>query len=75
MSVVAMFVCESAEHDTQVPEQGNVRLRAVTDSTEESKKWSAFTPYGELKMGVLNDAAFRQFEPGKTYRLTIEQVD
>lgn len=74
MSVTAMFVCESKEHDTNNPEQGNVHLRAVTDGSEEAKQYFAYTPYGDLRLGILNSSAFNQFEPGKTYLLTIEQV-
>ena len=73
MSVTAMFVCEGKTHDTQTPEQGNILLRAVTGGSEEAKRFFAFTPYGELRMGTLNSAAFEQFEPGKTYLLTIEE--
>lgn len=73
MAVSAMLVCQSKEHDTATPEQGNVYLTAVTDETEEGKKYFAYTPYAELKMGILNPKAFEQFEPGKTYLITIEE--
>lgn len=64
MTVTAMFVCQSKEHDTQTPEQGNVHLAGVTDG-EEAKHFFASTPQAELRMGILNPAAFEQFEPGK----------
>ncbi len=75
MAVTAMFVCQSKEHDTQAPEQGNIHLTGVTDGSEEAKKYFAFTPYADLKMGILNEAAFSQFEPGKMYKVTLEQID
>lgn len=75
MAVIAMLICQSKEHDTQSPEQGNVHLTGVTNESEEAKKYFAYTPFASLQMGILNAAAFGQFEPGKTYRMTLEQVD
>lgn len=75
MAVTAMLVCQSTEHDTQNPEQGNVRLTAVTDGSEEAKQYFAFTPYADFRMGILNSAAFTQFEPGQVYKITIEKVE
>lgn len=75
MAITAMFICRSTEHDTNNPEQGQVHLSAVTDENPEHKEFFAATPYGELKMGILNAPAFKQVIPGKTYRVTLEQVD
>jgi hypothetical protein len=75
MAVTAMLVCQSKEHDTQSPEQGSVHLTGVTNESEEAKKYFAYTPFANLQMGILNPAAFGQFEPGKTYRITLEQID
>lgn len=75
MTVVAMLVCESKEHDSQTPDNGMVRLRAVTTESEEAKAYFAFTPYAEVSMGILNPAAFSQFEPGKVYKVTFEAVE
>lgn len=70
-----MFVCQSAEPDANNPEQGQVYLSAVTEDNEKHKEFFAYTPYGELRMGILNPPAFKQIVPNKTYRLTLEQVD
>jgi hypothetical protein len=75
MTVIAMLICQSKEHDTQSPGQGNVQLTGVTNESEEAKKYFAYTPFVNLQMGILNSAAFDQFEHGKTYRMTLEQVD
>ena len=75
MTVTAMVVCQSKEQDTQIPEQGKVTLTAVTGGSEEAEKYFAYTPYAYFQMGILNEEAFKQFEPGKTYRVTFEQVD
>jgi hypothetical protein len=75
MAVVAMLVCESAESEVQGSEQGKVYLRGVTNETEEAKMYFAYTPFASLEMGILNPAAFAQFEPGKIYRMTLEQID
>lgn len=75
MAVIAMVVCQSKEHDTQTPEQGKVTFTAVTGGNEEYQKYFSYTPYAYFQMGILNEEAFKQFEPGKTYRVTFEQVD
>lgn len=75
MTVIAMVVCQSKEHDTETPEQGRVTLTAVTGGSEEFKKYFAATPYAYMQMGILNKEAFKQFEPSKTYRVIFEQVD
>ena len=75
MAVTALLVCQDKEQDTQTPEQGQIRLTAVTGGSEEAKKYFAYTPYAELKMGILNPNAFNQFEPGKTYLITIEEYE
>lgn len=75
MAVVAMLVCQSKEHDTQTPEQGSVLLTGVTSESEEAKKYFAATPFASLQMGILNSAAFGQLEPGKVYKMTLEQID
>jgi hypothetical protein len=73
MNVTALFVCQSKEHDSQTPDQGNIRLTAVKGGSEEAKKYFAYTPYGDLKLGILNTKAFEQFNPGETYLITIEK--
>ncbi len=70
-----MFVCQSVEHDTNESNEGNVRLTAITNDSELGKKYFAYTPYGELTMGILNPDAFKQFKPGKNYRVTIEEYE
>lgn len=75
MTIVMMLVCQSTEHDTQNPNQGNIHLTGVADKEEEYKQFFAYTPYADLKAGILNPSAFEQITPGKTYRMTLEQVD
>lgn len=75
MAVIAMLICESKEHDSQTPGQGQVGLRGVTSESEIGKKYFVHTPFASLQMGILNAAAFGQFEPGKTYKMILEQVD
>lgn len=75
MAVIAMLVCQDTKQDEQNPEQGQVHLRAVTDVEGEYKQFFAYTPYADLTMGILNPEAFNQIKPGKTYKMTLEQVD
>lgn len=66
--VTTMLICESKIHDAHTPNQGEVSLRADTSEM-------GHTPFAKLEMGILNEKAFNQFEPGKTYRVTLEQID
>lgn len=75
MAVVMMLVCQSTEPSVENAEQGNVYLTGVADKDGKYKEFFAYTPYAELRAGILNPAAFSQIVPGKTYRLTLEQVD
>lgn len=74
MAVTAMFTCQSKENDASNSQQGNVYLTAVSGGSEEATKYFSYTPYGELRLGILNPAAFNQFEPGKIYLLTIDEA-
>jgi hypothetical protein len=73
--IVAMLVCQNTEQDPSNPAQGNFYMTGVTDTEGEYKQFFAYTPYADLRMGVLNPSAFEQIEPGKTYRMTLEKVD
>lgn len=75
MAVTAMLICQNKEDDIQSPGQGQVHLTAVTNGSEEAKRYFAYTPYADLRMGILNPAAFGQFEPGKIYLITIEECE
>lgn len=48
-------------------EGGNVNLEAVTDGSEENKKFFRWTPSGRISLGTVNQAAFDAFEDGKEY--------
>lgn len=40
---------------------------AVYDGSEENEKFFAFTPSGEIRLGVVNPVAWKQFELDKEY--------
>ncbi|HYD87125.1 MAG TPA: hypothetical protein VEA80_06610 [Vitreimonas sp.] len=48
----------------------DVRLVPTYDETGPNKTWSKWTPAGEVKMTITNDAAADAFEVGVDYRLT-----
>lgn len=73
MTVTAILTCTSKEGNSQSPEQGNVRFSAAIEGGEEVKRHFSFTPYADLRLGILNPSAYAQFEPGKTYLVTIEE--
>lgn len=84
MTVVAMMQC-SKKVNSEVPEQGNgergqvlqpgdVELVAYVDANGEYAEYFKYTPYGSCHLGILNDAALEQFEPGAVYRVTFERV-
>lgn len=62
--VRAKFVCESkiirADGET-------VKLSAVTHDSVENERYFKWTPFGQIEIGILNEDAAAQFEPGKEY--------
>ena len=53
------------------PEKGEyiseIELSAVTGGSDENKAFFAATPSGSIKLGVLNEAAVKQFTPGQAF--------
>lgn len=58
--VRAKFRCNSVEDQT-------VNLSPVIGGSEENDQFFKYTPFGEIKIGTINEAALAQFEPGKEY--------
>jgi len=65
MSVRAKFKCVNKTDD------GKIEMETVYDPDPESENGQFFkwTPYGQLSMGTVNDAALVQFEVSKEYYL------
>ncbi len=51
-----------------------VVLYPVTGGSDENQKYYKYTPGGECRLSILNEAAARQFEVGKEYYVTFEQA-
>lgn len=49
----------------------DLNFTAVYDGSEENKKYWEATPAGSLVLSVVNEAAWSQFEQGKSYYLDI----
>lgn len=67
MSVMAKMRCDSNE-------AGNVILRPVVGGSNENDQYYKYTPGGECRLSILNEAAAKQFEVGKEYYVTFEQA-
>ena len=50
-------------------------LQPVYSDCEENKRWSKWTPYGEVKLGIANPEAVGQFELGKAYWVDFTRVE
>ena len=84
MSVKAKFKCASVQpysNDGGETVAGkNISMNAVIaynadgSRNDENEAWSAATPSGTLNIHISNPAAFDQFEAGKDYYLTFEEV-
>lgn len=72
MRIKAKFRCSSV---TKYEEQENVILAPVTDDNEDNKKWSKWTPSGQLELTITNEACWGAFEPGKEYLLDIAPAE
>lgn len=67
MPIVAKFTCASV---TDYGGSEEVKFHAAHGPGNES--WSKATPGGNLQVSISNPAARGQFEPGKSYLLTID---
>ena len=71
--VRAKFFVESYEtrksnnRDPDSEELRSVKLIAVSDGSEENKRFFRWTPNGQISMGILNPEAWKQLELGKSY--------
>ena len=44
-----------------------IKLRPVTDGSDENKEFFAYTPSGSIELGTVNAEAAGEFELGKQY--------
>ena len=71
--VRAKFVVESYEtrksntRDPNSEELRSLKLIAVSDGSEENKRFFRWTPNGTINIGILNPEAWKQLELGKSY--------
>lgn len=62
--------------ETLKREDGNeVTLHPVTCGSPENESFFRWTPYGEIKIGTINEEASKQFEVGKEYYVDFTQAD
>lgn len=73
MSVRAKMRCnENSEVEGQ--DGSRVVLHPVVGGSEENEAYFRYTPGGECRLEILNKSASSQFEVGKEYYVTFEQV-
>lgn len=72
MSVRLKVVCVEV---AQFPDQlAKVRFVAVTSGSDENKSFFKYTPNANLEFNTINASAASEFEPGKSYYVTLEQA-
>ncbi len=54
--------------------EGEVTLTAVACGSEENESFFSATPSGEIKMGVVNENALKEFEVGKEYYVDFSEA-
>lgn len=69
--VIAKFRCESV---TNRMSGGEIHLNPVVSGSEENDKFFKYTPYGELRLGTINDSTLGLFSPGAEYTVTIRKA-
>lgn len=77
MATRAKFQCQRIEEMKYLGGQSTkVVLTAVTtyNSPEDKPFWDA-TPSGEIILNIVNEAAVKQFTPGKKYYVDFTEVD
>ena len=60
--------------DRGTEELRTIVMSPVIDGSEENKKFFKYTPYGEIKIGTLNRAAWEQFPLGAEMYVDFTQV-
>jgi hypothetical protein len=73
MAVIGKFFVQEIVHHEGQPTADRVKLGAVCRGPQ-NRQWSAATPWGQIEMGVLNDAATAYFEQGEEYEVTFRHV-
>lgn len=68
-NVRAKFVCERCEKTTDASNNivVQVGMRPVYNDSEENKRWSKWTPSGQVQLTITNPDAEHWFERGKEY--------
>lgn len=56
------------------PTSVGVTLQPIFDEGSNSS-WSKYTPSGELRLEITNPEAFNQIQLGKTFSVTLAEVD
>lgn len=72
MQVRAMFNCEEK---VETRDGYRLKFRAVTGDSALAEKFFKYTPYGEIVMGTVNEAAAAAFKPGKSYFVDFTPVE
>lgn len=76
MSVVAkMRLLRCTEHAGSSGNTGSREVVLNAVAGEENKPWSIWTPSGELRLCVNNPACFPHFKLGKTYLVTLTEIE
>ena len=55
-------------------EQAEMTFMAVADGSPENESFFKYTPYGELKLGVVNPEAVKDLKIGKSYYIDISEA-
>lgn len=72
MTVRAKFRCLAVEQQT---EGKVITLHPVTGGSPENESFYRYTPWGEIKLGTVNEAAAEQFVPGAEYYVDFTPVN
>ena len=73
MNTRCKFQCVEVKHQKQ---SQNVLLEPVTsDSAEENKSFSKYTPAGKLELTITNEKIFNVFVPGNDYYIDISPAN
>ena len=74
MSIIAKFQCGEVK-EIKYPNGEKVTESIYMHATfgAENASWNSATPYGRLDLVIANKSAWGRFEPGKAYRITIEE--
>ena len=75
MRVTAREESIELHQDSDKPASVCVKLQPIFNVEGANASWSKYTPSGQLELTITNAAAYEAIKSGRTYAVTLQEVD